>query len=106
MPVATHPQSDFARAVYAAVAAVPPGRVASYGDIARRAGFPAHARFVGRLLAQLPPDTALPWWRIMRSDGRLGLTGDAASRQSERLGLEGLLVRNGRIDLRRYRVTG
>ena len=105
MPLATDPQSEFARAVYAAVAAVPAGRVASYGDIARQAGFPRHARFVGRLLSKLPADSALPWWRILRSDGVIALSDEDAERQRERLAAEGVPVKNGRTDLGRFRCT-
>ncbi|HEY2622059.1 MAG TPA: MGMT family protein, partial [Dyella sp.] len=35
--------------VYAAIAAIPRGRVASYGAIAARAGLPGRARLVGKL---------------------------------------------------------
>jgi methylated-DNA-protein-cysteine methyltransferase-like protein len=42
--------SDAARRIYAAIAAIPPGRVASYGAIAARAGLPGRARLVGKLL--------------------------------------------------------
>lgn len=105
MPIATDPQSEFARAVYAAVAHVPEGRVASYGDIARQAGFPRHARFVGRLLSQLPKGSTLPWWRIVRSDGRLALTGAAGERQQRKLAAEAVAVSRGRVTLAHYRVT-
>ncbi|MGB6143735.1 MAG: MGMT family protein, partial [Rhodanobacter sp.] len=40
--------------IYAAIAAIPPGRVASYGAIAARAGLPGRARLVGRLLGEVP----------------------------------------------------
>ncbi|MGH8213359.1 MAG: MGMT family protein, partial [Rhodanobacteraceae bacterium] len=36
------------RRIYAAVAAIPAGRVASYGEIAARAGLPGRARLAGR----------------------------------------------------------
>ena len=100
MPIATDPDSEFALAVYASVRAIPAGRVASYGDIARQAGFPRHARFVGRLMSRLPADTQLPWWRVIRSDGRLGLSGAAAQRQQQKLAQEGVLVSAGRVPRR------
>ena len=102
MPVAIHPDSEFAHAVYAAVAAIPAGRVASYGDIARQAGFPRHARFVGRLMGQLPEGSSLPWWRVLRSDGRIALSGDNARRQREILENEQVVLVGGRVDLRRF----
>ena len=97
MPVATDTQSEFAHAVYAAVAAVPSGQVASYGDIARQAGFPRHARFVGRLLGQLPADSSLPWWRILRADGRIALSGSAGQLQVQRLRAEAVPVFGNRV---------
>ena len=48
MSVDIAPDSEFATAVYQWVASVPEGKVASYGRIARLAGFPRHARFVGK----------------------------------------------------------
>ena len=98
----TDNQSEFAQAVYTLVANVPHGHVASYGQIARLAGFPRHARFVGRLMSKLPDGSQLPWWRILRSDGALGLTGADAERQRVRLEQEGVSVLGGRVSLRRF----
>jgi methylated-DNA-protein-cysteine methyltransferase-like protein len=76
--------------------------VASYGAIARRAGFPRCARLVARILAS-SEDANLPWHRIVRSDGRLGLpTGsDAYREQCARLLAEGVEVEGGRVRMRR-----
>src|SRR5690606_10628515 len=49
------------------VAAVPPGKVASYGQIAALAGHPRHSRYVGKVLRELPPGSTLPWHRILRA---------------------------------------
>ena len=102
MPIAVDPQSEFAHAVYQIMAAIPPGKVASYGAIAAQAGFPRHARFVGRLMGTLPKGSTLPWWRVIRSDGRSGMTGAAAERQLDRLVAEGVVVISGRVDMRRF----
>ena len=40
--------------LYLALSQIPPGRVITYGELARRAGMPNGARQVGRMLAQLP----------------------------------------------------
>ena len=53
------------------VALIPPGRVASYGQVAALAGIPRHARQVGRTLSQLPPDTRLPWHRVVNASLRI-----------------------------------
>ena len=68
----------FRDAVYQIVAAIPSGAVSSYGAVPRQAGFPRHARFVGRLMSQLPKDTRLPWHRVLRGDGRIALAGAPA----------------------------
>ena len=51
--------------VRAAVIAIPPGFVASYGDIGKRIG--AGPRQVGRAMSLL--DDNVPWWRVVYADG-------------------------------------
>ena len=82
----------FRDAVYQIVAAIPHGKVSSYGTVARLAGYPRHARFVGRLMSQLPKDTQLPWHRVLRSDGHIALPAGAAQRQIARLESENITV--------------
>tara|TARA_B100001989_G_C24401855_1_gene394608 strand:- start:68 stop:724 length:657 start_codon:yes stop_codon:yes gene_type:complete len=60
-----------ALAVYHVISQIPRGRVASYGDIAKMAGLPGYARYVGYLLKSVPTDTSLPWHRVVRSDGTI-----------------------------------
>lgn len=90
------------RLILAAVRAVPAGQVASYGAIARRAGFPRNARLVARVLASCD-DPELPWYRIVRSDGCVALpSGSEAYReQCERLRAEGVMVQSGRVRVQR-----
>ncbi|MEH6783525.1 MAG: MGMT family protein [Alcanivorax jadensis] len=89
---------SFRDAVYQIVAAIPPGAVSSYGAVARQAGFPRHARFVGRLMSQLPKDTRLPWHRVLRGDGRIALAGTpAGDQQIQRLLDENVTVLGDRV---------
>lgn len=60
------PQS-FVDAVLAVVADIPPGRVASYGDVAALLGSRG-ARAVGQVMARYGSD--VPWWRVIRAGGR------------------------------------
>ena len=85
-------------AFLAQIRAVPLGQVASYGAIARRAGFPRHARMVARLLSTGGFDD-LPWHRILRSDGRIAFPPGSAEfdEQCARLRAEGVAVREGRV---------
>ena len=84
--------------ILAAIRAVPRGSVAGYGHIARRAGLPGRARMVARVLGQ-NDDPALPWHRILRSDGRIAFPAGSPGfeEQARRLRAEGMDVRNGRV---------
>lgn len=90
--------------IYAAIAAIPPGRVASYGAIAARAGLPGRARLVGRLLGEVPDGMELPWFRVLRASGQVAMPpGSRGFReQCRRLRAEGVEVRNGRVPLSRF----
>ncbi|PHS60917.1 MAG: cysteine methyltransferase [Thalassobium sp.] len=98
-------QSDFYERLYTALAAIPAGRVVTYGQLAALAGRPGGARWAGRVLSQLPKDTQLPWFRVINAQGRLSFpVGSAAA-----LRQQGLLVRegiefsdSGRINLKRF----
>ncbi len=87
--------------VYAAIAAIAHGRVASYGAIAARAGLPGRARLVGRLLGQVPAGMVLPWHRVLRASGHIAmLAGSQGFREQTRLLLsEGVEVIDGRVAL-------
>jgi len=91
--------------ILAVVDCIPKGRVASYGQVAREAGLPRHARLVGRVLKDLPAKNPVPWHRVVNSAGKISLRPGSA-RQRQRLAREGVLFsRSGRIDLARYRWT-
>lgn len=91
-------------AFFAALAAVPLGRVTSYGALARQAGMARGARLVGRWLGDLPNGTDLPWHRVVNSQGRLAMPAGCAQdlEQQERLRAEGVVINDRRIDLRRF----
>ncbi|MCW8807990.1 MAG: MGMT family protein [Rhodanobacter sp.] len=90
--------------IYAVIAAIPCGRVASYGAIAARAGLPGRARLVGQLLGDTPDGMALPWYRVLRAGGQIALpAGSRGFREQCRLlRAEGVEVRNGRVPLSRF----
>ncbi len=94
-----HP--DYAR-IYAAIARVPRGRVATYGQIAALAELPGRARQVGYALHALPPGSPIPWQRVVNARGEISLGGACAVRQRELLASEGVELDEGRIDLARY----
>ena len=91
--------------IRAMVDAIPRGRVATYGQIAREAGLEGRARLVGRILGQLPSGSELPWHRVVRSSGCLAVRADGrpSPEQARRLRAEGVtLKRGGRVDLDTY----
>ncbi|MDT0498829.1 MGMT family protein [Algiphilus sp. W345] len=90
------------------IAAVPPGRVASYGQIAAMAGLARGARRTAAALRNAPDELALPWYRILRADGRIAFEPGSAAfeRQCALLMAEGVELRAGRVDLGRYRWRG
>lgn len=61
------PSLDFAGAVLLVVAEIPRGRVMTYGDVAAELGSRG-ARAVGRVMAT--EGSSVPWWRVVRADGR------------------------------------
>lgn len=79
---------------------IPHGRVTTYGTVARLAGLPRHARLVGRLLANLPEDSRLPWHRVVNATGRISSRGDGApsAEQRQRLEAEGVRFKGDRVE--------
>lgn len=94
-------ERGFRRAVYAAVALIPAGRVLGYGHVATLLGSPRAARQVGYALAALEPGTDVPWWRVVRSDGTIALQGDPGRgpEQARRLAAEDVAVHDWRVDM-------
>jgi methylated-DNA-protein-cysteine methyltransferase-like protein len=95
--------------IWAIVARIPRGRVATYSQVARLAGLPNGARTVGWAMAALPDRLAVagrpvPWHRVVNVQGRISLGGDAALEQRARLRLEGIRVSlTGRLRLALHR---
>jgi len=94
--------------VWQVVAAIPAGKVASYGQIAELAGLPRQARAVGKIMSELPRDTRLPWFRVINAQGRISfpLDSDGYRRQRERLEADGIEFTGERISLKHYRWDG
>jgi O-6-methylguanine DNA methyltransferase len=88
--------SDFTRRVLAAVRRIPPGRVATYGDVAAAAGRPRAWRAVGTIMRECSsPD--VPCHRVIAAAGRLGGYGGNEALKRALLRAEGILVSGTRV---------
>jgi len=90
---------------YAIVRTVPKGKVVTYGQVAKLAGFPRLARQVGYAMAALPEGSKVPWQRVINAQGRCSQAdrGDRLE-QIAILKQEGVTANaEGVIDLNRYR---
>jgi methylated-DNA-protein-cysteine methyltransferase related protein len=101
MPVSTSLYRD----IYAVVARIPAGRVATYGQVARLAGIPGKARLVGYALSVLT-DKTIPWHRVINARGEVSpRAGGNPADELQRLRLESEGVEfdaHGRIPLARF----
>ena len=87
--------TPFERKVLTVVSRIPPGRVTTYGDVARLAGKPRAARAVGNILREANRP-GLPYHRVIASGGRLGGYSSLALKRSL-LKAEGVTVAPGRV---------
>jgi methylated-DNA-[protein]-cysteine S-methyltransferase len=91
--------SSFRHRVLAAVRRIPPGRVATYGDIAALAGSPRAWRAVGTIMRETR-DPATPCHRVIAAGGALGGYGGHPQLKRELLRAEGIEV--GMTRVRRF----
>ena len=97
--------ASFFEQVHLVVSCIPPGKVATYGQIARLLGAPHAARTVGWALRAVPDDRDLPWHRVINARGTISLSagGQGAAIQQALLEGEGIVFDDqGRIDLKVY----
>nr|WP_113864754.1 MGMT family protein [Brenneria salicis]NMN92336.1 methylated-DNA-protein-cysteine methyltransferase-like protein [Brenneria salicis ATCC 15712 = DSM 30166]RBP67676.1 O(6)-alkylguanine repair protein YbaZ [Brenneria salicis ATCC 15712 = DSM 30166]RLM32353.1 methyltransferase [Brenneria salicis ATCC 15712 = DSM 30166] len=100
----TGENDNFRQRIFQIVAAIPYGRVTTYGEVALLAGSPRASRQVGGVLKRLPDGSKLPWHRAINRKGEISLFGDDYQRQKSALIAEGVVFDcYGRIDLQRFR---
>jgi methylated-DNA-protein-cysteine methyltransferase related protein len=80
---------------------IPRGKVATYGGVARVAGYPGTARQVAWAL-RASGAKRLPWQRVLGSGGKILLPGEAGLHQRTLLEVEGVRFRGNRVDMERY----
>lgn len=87
-------------AMRAAVARIPKGKVATYGAVAKAAGFPGAARQVVWALQRT--DGRLPWHRVLGAGGKILLPREAGDDQRLRLKSEGVQFRGGKVWMEKH----
>ena len=99
----------FFERVYAAVSAIPRGKVSTYGDIARMAGSPRASRQVGWALHCNPRPGEIPCHRVIFKDGSVssGFAFGGPEVQQAMLESEGVVFdENNKTDMQKYRWEG
>lgn len=87
--------NDYTKKVIKIIKSIPNGKTMSYGDIAKSAGKNRGAREVSRILHSCSEKYGLPWHRVINSQGKISLTGEAGQFQREMLEQEGVRFDKG-----------
>lgn len=94
---------ELAQMILSVVVQIPYGKVASYGQVAKLAGLPKHARLVGRVLGQLESGHDVPWYRVINSQGKIRvnqLDEQGMNIQQALLLAENVVVINGKVNMK------
>lgn len=97
--------NELHRQILEVIALIPYGKVASYGQIARLAGLPKHARLVGYVLKHLDKESQIPWYRVINSQGKISVTRmdeKGNNVQQDLLEAEGVYLLNGKVSLKKF----
>ena len=95
---------DARNKIWSIVSHIPEGKIISYGTIASLAGLPGHARYVGYTLKHLPPNSSLPWHRVINSKGCISfqIGSEKYRTQKARLQQEGVVFSGEKISIDQY----
>ena len=93
--------------IYEAVKKIPKGKVATYADVAEMAGDRKMARAVGNALHKNPDPSTIPCHRVVNSKGELAgeYAFGGAWKQAQILVSEGVEITEGKVNLKKYRIT-
>lgn len=85
-------QKKFDCAIWKVVSQIAAGRVMGYGEVARAAGYPRHARMVSRAMSR--SQEPLPWYRVVRSNRTLAFDvgSESYKKQADLLKSEGIQI--------------
>lgn len=86
-------KGQFSQRIWELAISIPPGRVTTYGGLAKAAGGGGQAaRSVSSILGKFPNQGVIPWHRIVYAGGRVWLTDDCADSRMELYELEDIHV--------------
>ena len=90
-------QKSFDKSIWEVVSQIAVGRVMSYGEVARAAGYPRHARMVARAMSR--SEEELPWHRVVKSDRTIAFeAGSEPYKKQQALLLnEGVHIKEGKV---------
>lgn len=97
--------AELARQILEVIIRIPKGKVLSYGQVAKMAGLPKHARLVGYVLKNLDESSDVPWFRVLNSQGKISLNKlDEKGQNIQQILLrdEGVWVENLKVDMKKY----
>jgi methylated-DNA-protein-cysteine methyltransferase-like protein len=92
------------KAIHGIVLRIPIGKVASYGQVASLAGLPGRARLAGKALGTTINQSKIPWYRVLRSDGRIAFAEGTEQHnlQASLLRQESVIVNKGKVRMRDF----
>jgi methylated-DNA-protein-cysteine methyltransferase-like protein len=78
---------------------IPRGKVSSYGEVAKAAGFPGRAR---QVVWALQNARGVPWHRVVGAGGKILLPGERGLEQRIRLETEGVAFRGPAVRMEQH----
>jgi len=93
--------NPFYEKIYAKLRKVPKGKVTTYKALAHAVGSKAY-RAVGTAMNKNPYAPKTPCHRVINSDGRVGKFATGTKKKIEMLKKEGVEIKNGKIDLKKF----
>ncbi len=93
---------SFRERVWEIVRKVPKGKVTTYKEIAKALGNERACRAVALALKMNPKPIEIPCHRVVRSDGSIGGYSLGVEKKIKLLKAEGVEVKNGKVDLKKY----
>lgn len=90
-------QDNHETAIRRVISSIPPGKVATYGEVAEAAGYPNYHRQVAQVLRKY--GDSLPWHRVLGAGGAIKTSVHSSMEQRFRLEMEGVRFRGANVDL-------